>query len=352
MKFKRIALLSHEMTYTGAPNSLLNIASTLKKRGHSVTVYTLENGIFESEYKSKGFKVNNFTVLTATEQQRTLFSQNYDLLICNTVFCAKSAYLMQNKMPVLLYIREAENLPFIMSSCNISDEYVNNIRNVVCVSEYAYKFISANYTPSNLWIVHNFLIKPRFFRPSANVVSDGRVHFLIAATIEERKGIKIALEAFDGIDKALKSKAVLHIAGRTPDWSHDYWQDINFNSYGVVFHGEISDRSEMIKLIKRVNVSVVSSFDESCSLSALEGAMCGKALIVTENVGAKYIVDEYNGFIVKTGSVSSLRNAMEDMIRNADRLKEMGAVSAYRFKKSCGEKKYYQNLKKVFANLQ
>ena len=305
MKFKRIALLSHEMTYTGAPNSLLNIASTLKKRGHSVTVYTLENGIFESEYKSKGFKVNNFTVLTATEQQRTLFSQNYDLLICNTVFCAKSAYLMQNKMPVLLYIREAENLPFIMSSCNISDEYVNNIRNVVCVSEYAYKFISANYTPSNLWIVHNFLIKP-----------------------------------------------VLHIAGRTPDWSHDYWQDINFNSYGVVFHGEISDRSEMIKLIKRVNVSVVPSFDESCSLSALEGAMCGKALIVTENVGAKYIVDEYNGFIVKTGSVSSLRNAMEDMIRNADRLKEMGAVSAYRFKKSCGEKKYYQNLKKVFANLQ
>lgn len=51
MKYKRIMLLSHEMTYTGAPNSLLNVASVLKKHGHSVTVFTLTEGVF-----SKGFE--------------------------------------------------------------------------------------------------------------------------------------------------------------------------------------------------------------------------------------------------------------------------------------------------------
>lgn len=352
MKFKRIALLSHEMTYTGAPNSLLNIALTLRKKGHTVTVFTLESGNFEYEYNKNGFQVSLFNEKVITDEQCSEFGRQYDLLICNTIFCAKSAYRMQKFMSTLLYIREAENLPFIMTNCNISDEYINNIDNAVCVSEYAYDFISANYTPKRLWIVHNFLIRPVFFRNKANFPIDGKVHFLIAATIEERKGIKVALEAFGRMDEELKDKAVLHIAGRTPEWSRAYWEKIDFNGMdGVTFHREISNREEMIKLIKSVNVIVVPSFDESCSLSALEGAMCGKALIVTENVGAKYIVDEQNGFIVKTGDSESLCLAMEETVKNSDKLKTMGIVSEKRFKKFCSVRRYYKILHNVFLEL-
>lgn len=60
---------------------------------------------------------------------------------------------------------------------------------------------------------------------------------------------------------------------------------------------------------------VVPSRDESCSLVALEGAMMSKPLILTENIGAKYILDENSGWLVKTGSVDSLKMLLYKRIK-------------------------------------
>lgn len=54
---KRIMLVSHEMTYTGAPHSLLNMARLLKSKGWAVSVYSLEYGAFSAEYERFGFSV-------------------------------------------------------------------------------------------------------------------------------------------------------------------------------------------------------------------------------------------------------------------------------------------------------
>lgn len=72
---------------------------------------------------------------------------------------------------------------------------------------------------------------------------------------------------------------------------------------------------------------VVPSRDESCSLVALEGAMMSKPLILTENIGAKYILDENSGWLVKTGSVDSLKNAFIQAYKNKNKLDAMGANS-------------------------
>ena len=79
--------------------------------------------------------------------------------------------------------------------------------------------------------------------------------------------------------------------------------------------------------LSEMDVVVVASRDESCSLVVLEAAMLSKPIIVTENVGAKYMVMPDNGMIVKTGDVGSLREAIVKMINNKGRLAEMGKRS-------------------------
>ena len=80
-----------------------------------------------------------------------------------------------------------------------------------------------------------------------------------------------------------------------------------------------------------MDVVVVASRDESCSLVALEGAMLSRPLIVTENVGAKYMVTPQNGLIVPSNDVDAMKDALMTMIDNRASLYEMGRESRKRY---------------------
>ncbi len=342
MRFKRIMLLSHEMTYTGAPNSLLNMAEVLKKHGHMVSVFTLKNGTFENEFAKKGFRVeiiheNSFYYPSLS---------GYDLIIANTVFCGSFAVKAQSFAPTVLYIREAQNLPDIISNCGLSSKCISLAENSICVSEYAESFIREKYKVKNLFVLHNFLNKPILYKPKKNISKDGKIHFLVAGTVEKRKGFDVVLNALNLLSDDIRQQAVLHLAGKKPEWSRKYWEKLDFDIPGVIYHGEITDKRKMFHLYDSVNCVIVPSFDESCSLTALEGAMHGRALILSENVGAKYIAAN-SGFIVKTGSARSLAEAMSFMIQESSELEYMGENSYRNFLKTSTSRIYYKNFCKA-----
>lgn len=345
---KRILLISHEMTYTGAPNSLLNMARLLRSKGCRITVKTLFFGNFSREYLRYGFSVKRIDE-NISKQEGIKISKKYDLVICNTVFCAKIACLLQNYLKTILLIREAENLPEILETNHIDEGYLRNIDNVVCVSEYAERFIDKTYRPKHLWVLHNFLMTSKLYRPCENKIRKGKVHFLIAATIEKRKGIDVAIEAVKLLPKHISEQLALDIAGRKPEWSRDYWEDlIPEDDARFKYHGEVTLGKK--RLFKRSNVILVPSFDESCSLTALEGGMLGKPLIVTENVGARYMT-EGSGFVVNTGSAEELARAMEFFVMNKETLDTAGKICFQQFRKTSVKEVYYKNIMKIISEV-
>ena len=346
-KFRRILLLSHEMTYTGAPNSLLNVARVLRKHGHRVTVHTLEDGPFRREFLRRGFWVRRFP-----SDLSQFLKERYDLVIANTIFCGKQALMLQEKIPTLLYIREAQNLPDIIRDCRLDEDWLHHADYLICVSPYAGRFISRTYQPERLWMLPNFLIPPRLFRPPRNRIRDGKVHFLIAATIEPRKGIAVAVQAMKMLSPEAARRAVLDLAGRKPEWARDYWEGLELEKdSGILYHGEVTGRRRKHRLFRNANVILVPSFDESCSLTALEGAMYGKALLVTENVGAKYLA-RGGGLVVPTGSPQALAGAMEFLIDNCSLLEEMGRQAHENGCRMASADDYYRRLREIFQKIQ
>ena len=345
MLLKRVLLVSHEMTYTGAPNSLLNIARLLGEKDFEVEVCTLQNGLFSAEFEKCGFPVR--AVFTGSYDFSTL-PEKYDIVIVNTVFCGEFALKAQRYVPTFLYVREGENLGEIIRNCGLKEEYITAAKHLICVSEYARDYIENIFKVQRICVLHNFLYEKKYSIPEPNTVRDEVVHFLVAATVEERKGIAVALEAVKLLPREVRRKMILHIAGRKPEWAKDYWKNLNLeHSESVKYHREIADKSKMDKLYASVNAVVVPSFDESCSLTALEGAKHGKALIVTENVGAKYIVDG-NGLVVKTGSAKALAEAFEYIV-GCGRLEEMGRISFENFLRTSTKEIYYENFTKVIG---
>ena len=344
----RILLISHEMTYTGAPNSLLNIARLLRSKGWHVAVRTLAVGNFSLQYAKHGFHVRPLNENLSADECKKLASQ-FDLIVCNTIFCARLACKLQQYVKTILYIREAENLPELLEKFHIDEGCLRNAENVICVSEYAERFIVKKYDPKRLWVLHNFLIMPPLHRPAENKVRGDKVRFLIAATIEKRKGIDVAIEAVKLLPKHISDRLVLDIAGRKPDWSKEYWENlIPENDPRFKYHGEVKGGKN--RLFRRANVIIVPSLDESCSLTALEGAMFGKPLIVSENVGAKYLA-EGCGFTVKTGDAEELAQAIKFFVENKKELDTAGKNCYKKFRMTSTAKVYYKKIYEIFMEV-
>lgn len=341
-KNRKILLVSHEMTYTGAPRSLLNMARLLKEAGMSVSVWTFEDGVFHIEFEKEKIAVDIFPQNVDDE-----VIKEFDLIVLNTFFTAHLVERFQKLTRTILYIREAQNIPVLVKDCKLNEQYIKNANEAICVSEYAESFIRKYCMPHKLTVLHNF-VKDSYRYTDLNFVKGGKIHFLLSGTYEERKGYDIAIAAFIRMPDKLKKITRLHIMGPKPEWSR-YFRDRLRAEYDgrIIEHGEIADEKQRLALYRQMNVFLIPSRDEACSLVALEGAMLGKALIMSENVGAQYL-DRKRKSIYPTEDVNVLcRKMCESTSRKILLLRGLEMRKAY--KCTSTEKIYREKFREIMA---
>lgn len=334
---QKILLVSHEMTYTGAPRSLLNIARLLQEAGIIVSVWTLEDGGFHVEFEKEKILVDMFPENVDDE-----VIKDFDLIILNTFFTAHLVERFQKLTRTILYIREAQNITDLVKDCKLSVLHIKNANEVICVSEYAECFIREYCMPHKLTVLHNF-VKDTYHYRNLNFVKDGKVNFLLSGTYEERKGYDIAIAAFIRMPDKLKKITRLHIIGHMPEWSRQFWEELR-DEYDdrIIEYGEIADEKQRLALYRKMNVFLIPSRDEACSLVALEGAMLGKTLIMSKNVGAQYL-DRKGENIYPTEDVDALcRKMCESTSRKILLLRGLEMRKAY--KRTSTEKRYREKL--------
>ncbi|MEI0608167.1 glycosyltransferase family 4 protein [Brachyspira pulli] len=319
---KNILLLSQELSYTGSPHSLLRIAKVLKKNNFYVEVWSLRDGDFKNEFQKFDIKVSIVNPKTPEIEKKV---KKFDFAIVNTILSESYIPILEDNINFIWYIREASNVSYFFKGVPKREDYLKITKNVYCVSEYAKSFLD-KYN-NNVKVLHNCV--EDYYDNSINNVYD-KINFILIGTLEYRKGFDILLDAFDKLDNEYQSKCIIHLAGRLLPSLQNYWEKIlerAKKNENIIWHGEITNLEEKIKLYKNMNVFVIVSRDESCSLVALESTMMGKPLIVSTNVGAKYIVHQDNGWIIENENVEELKNVLIDIISNPQKLTEMGKRS-------------------------
>lgn len=327
----RILLCSHEMTYTGAPRSLLNMAIVLKRLKHQIVVWSLKKGEFTKEFIHNGIDVKNVGSKWSAEEIK-----KFDIVIANTIFCILFAEFAQKYANTVLFLREAHNIPELLTALGVEKECLENIENIACVSEYAEKFIRENYCLKRIYTLHNY-VKDNY-QKQLNIVRGKTIHFAIIGTVEPRKQQGVVIQAFEEMPLELRKRCILHLIGKCPEWSRYYWSSFPVLAERILYHGEIVDEKERLKLYKKMNVFIVASRDEACSLVALEGAMLGKALILSDHVGAGYLsrdkkyvfnVDDVEQLIRQMSCLVSRRELLMEGIRMRNSYKSMASVDNY-----------------------
>ena len=342
-KQKRILLFSHEFTYTGAPHSLLRICKVLKDK-YYLEVWGPEAGDFESEFRKLGIKVEIIPYSLCNTENVKQAIRSFDFCIVNTVIANRFYDVVNQLIPTVWYIREATNIPEICRGNKNREISLRKATDLLCVSEYAKEYIAANFN-SRVKVLQNCM---EDYADQAERKKDHTiVNFLQIGTISERKGFTEYVEAFKRLPANLKEQAHLYFAGRLIPSRSSYWEPLLESvkeENNITFLGEIQGLEEKIKVYNSIDIFVVASYDESCSLVVLEGAMLSKPLIVTENVGAKYMVTKNNGFIVKTKDIDDLSKAMAYFIENKDKIDVMGEYSRRVYEQFATMEIYSQNI--------
>ena len=313
-KDKKILLISHNLNIEGAPISLLLIGSILIKNGFSVDVLSLREGQLKENYLSLGIQVFNIS---------DKFDYNeYDLIIANTVLTYKYINLLKDKVPSIWFIRESKN---IMDFEKIYPDLAINIHYmpyIYCVSEMAKNFIDSRYR-QKVKVLHNFCLDS--YRNIENTLSD-KVQFTFVGTLCSRKGIEILLNVFNNLNAKYANKYQLNIIGKFFEETVAYKQKLKNkikSNPNIIYHGIKLD-NEKQELYEKTNVFVIPSLEEPASRVAIEACMIGRPLIVTQNVGAKYLVTPDTGWVVKTGDIESLKKCIEKILDNKFDLIYMG----------------------------
>ena len=347
---KKILLVIHELTYSGSPRSTLNMAIVLRNIYSTVEIWALEDGGFKEELSNYGFdvKIVDEPLAFIPLEERL---KAFDLVIANTIFCYEFAYMAQAYVKTILYIREAKNISEIIKNHNINASLIRKINYIICISDYAYHYIRQYHEKSGLYVVYNYVEdkkwKLRLHRPRFEIF------MLMAGTLEYRKGFDVVLQAFEMLENKKKDRIKLFVMGREVLWDKEYGQYI-IEHPDSIYLGEIKDEKAKYQLYSKMHFIIIPSRDEACSLVALESAMLGKSLIISDNVGAKYLVNNKNGYIYTTEKPIELANIFEKILQD-DFLKLHCKIKGYYSRKKYikyGTKKKYQScLREVLSEI-
>ncbi|MGN0346854.1 MAG: glycosyltransferase, partial [Lachnospiraceae bacterium] len=343
-QYRRILLVSHEMSYTGAPHSLLLMANALRELHYVVDIWTFQTGEFEREFTKNGYEVKVISYPLKYSFELIDNIKKYDLIIANTIFCVSFARLAQKFVKTVLYLREANNLKDIIDSNNLVEEDLLLCKVIVCVSEYAEKSIRRHYpTIKEIKIIHNYVDDVMCNGILNRKVDNSKTNIIVSGTIEPRKGQNIAINAISCLPKDIRNKCILNIIGRKVSWAEDYYEMIQKVDFcNVVFHDEIDNTEDLYQIYKLMDIFVIPSMDESCSLVALEAAMLGKVILMSENVGAKYIVNA--DCIFECNDYLQLSTKLQDLLINTNKIKKIGLENRKNYERNATKAQYKKEI--------
>lgn len=321
---KTVILFSHELTHTGAPLSLLKAAECLKKQGYQIITISLKDGSLAADFK----KISK-VYISKNINKNCLIASLGDFAIINTAVLYNEYNALKNILPTVWWIREPASLlkknKFIKSA-------LMNAENVYTMSEYSRdEYLSYN---SNIKIIKHGL--DDYY--SQNELNASNLHFAVIGSIDHRKGQDIFIDAVNKLPHALQKRIRFSIIGKVYD--PKVLQNIKGSVVRVL--PEFTNHSEMIKYYENISCVVVPSRAEPTSRVALEAMMMGRPVIISDQVGAKYILNEgKNGYCFTSENATELANCMKKMTASLQK-------SAAKIEKNCREAYLANNSLKVY----
>lgn len=317
-----VLFVSHDLSWSGAPLILFQIAKWCREAGFFVTAMSPKDGPLREKFREAGIPLVVDPLVVTGHPSFTAFAQEFDCVIASTIFGAPVIRAAESAdIPHLWWIHEGR----------VAEHYLSKdsaLREALAMADL---IVTPDTRSSQVY--QPFIDRPvRVLSygipdPSAKVQPAPRsetkpIEFLLLGTIEHRKGQQLLLEALRKLSDEVLQKTRFRIVGRAhdPAITEEIKRAGQKSSYLSYEDGVSPDAA--LALIRDTDVMLCASWDETGPLILMEALALGKP-ILSSNVGAvaEYLSPEAEGLFFSPGDADALargivRMALEPELRD------------------------------------
>ena len=379
-KKQKISLITHELSLTGAPKVVADLAIALKKRGYTVNVISLFEGPMRKEFENNqiplyvlprlinlGMRVNkpSFTFIRSGCRLLASFILLFKLhkvIVGNTCATGPLISLLSLLNPfyrIIWYIHDS-------SPPSASLEIKGKMKFLLNLTQYNSRFQRwfGSQNTQEIWQNSNLGGKTVYWSgiPACHSLSKTSpkpmTEILSVGTSSPRKGTHHLIEAFImGIKEgSIPDDVRLTIIGfdENVNAPHEYVGDLILQ----VVHSGLKDRIRLVPNLQpqqlesyyqQTDLYVQSSTQECLPLAILKAMSMGLPIVTTDVNGCiEAIENDKTGYVCRSRNSRLLLNSMIKALKNPEKSRTLGLEAQKVFnEKFCLDK----NLEAVFQNL-
>jgi glycosyltransferase involved in cell wall biosynthesis/GT2 family glycosyltransferase len=313
---KRLLIVSHELSLTGAPLTLADLARYLSEHGFAITVLSPIHGQLEETFQEFGAEViiNPLVLRDAREMLRYIGS--CDLLIANTILAARAIYAAKAlSKPCIWWVHESQfGLEYAAQYPQVAGAF--QAADVLGFPTQATAELYANHTSEKqIEILHPGLDTKKLspnYPFTLGEVNGTKMTLVNVASYEPRKGQDVLVKSLDQLPENYEIDCFL--IGRKLDWWFSQKLSMKANRRKRIHVlGELPNE-EVLAYIQSADVFVLPSRDEALPMTLLEAMYFSKAIIASRSGGIPEIINHgENGLIFEVEDFQQLSTYIQKL---------------------------------------
>ena len=342
---KDILIFSHDLTESGAPRVVYEIAKMLVRLGNFVVVAAPSDGPIRKALQELGVPVIVDELLLTQHGSVFDFARNFDAIICNTVITYPVINQLSDTVDTFWYIHETQLFLDMVNSNPSFRSALSKPKKIWAGSKLSAGPIET-YNPDVEVLEYGFPgLSSALPSVDPSSVSADKLMVRTFGSYEPRKGQDLLTLAIKGLPAETSSKCTFEFYGRTLDQS--FYRDVMNMSQGIPNLSMLGDLgyADYVELVISSDLIVVPSRDDTLPLVSLHALSAGVPLMCTPTTGTSaYLKDSKSGYVFPSGEVADMTRTLEQAIRSADKWTEIGKAGSEVFNKFFSEEIFAEKL--------
>jgi GT2 family glycosyltransferase/glycosyltransferase involved in cell wall biosynthesis len=306
-----ILILSHDLTNSGAPRVVYDMVRVLTAAGHFVVVMAPADGFFRKALVEFGATVIIEPLLFAPHDTVLDFARNFDRVIANTVVMLPVVLQLSQDVDVYWYIHESQLIADTFYRDPNFVQALYQAKQVWANSRRSRRYLAQRKT--DVRMTEYGVDAPTIFPMDDNDESRiGRpAEFIIVGSYEPRKGQDLAIAAIILLPERIREQCRFSFFGRILDPGYYSELCIRAQNMAEITIGPELTHDECRGVMRRSDVILCPSRDDSFSLVAMEATGLGKIVCCTRTTGVSdYLHHGLSGFVIPDCTPESIRDGI------------------------------------------
>ena len=332
MRKPKLLLCSHELSQSGAPLILFQLARQMIARGYAVTMASPASGPLFKMIEESGVPIRVVPGLYESAIEAAMTVRDYDMVFVNTTIGWRAVIAAHAEgVPCAWWIHESrfgrellQDEEYARQAFTLADELIFPVAATAKLYADLPRQKPATQIPYGLF-------KPEPL-DGPELTHSGRIAVVILASIEPRKGQDVVLDALQLLPPNLRDTLDIYMVGTILDWA--YYRKLRQHpaaAGSLYFTGQFT-HDEALCYLARADIFLLPSRDEVLPISLLEAMALGKAIIVTDVGGVTEAVQNgQEALVLPAGEPAILAEGLAALVSSPELRARLGAAAQVRY---------------------